>query len=76
MAMTLGGVHPGDIVLDDRKGRRLHAVVIARRDREVEVETIDRGVTSRWVTARDVVGAWRKSRASGARGVEAVRRAA
>jgi hypothetical protein len=74
--MTLGGVSPGDIVLADRKGRRFYAIVIARRDRELEVEPIDRRVTYRRVKAREVLGIWRKSRANRGRAIEAVRPAA
>jgi hypothetical protein len=64
--MTLGGVRAGDIVLADRKGRRFYAVVIEHRDRELEVEPIDRRVTYRRVKAREVLGIWRKSRQRGA----------
>jgi hypothetical protein len=60
--MTLGAVRAGDIVLADRKGRRFFAVVTDRRDRELQVEPIDRRVTYRVVTAREVIGIWRKSR--------------
>jgi hypothetical protein len=61
--MTLGGVNPGDIVLADRKGRRFYALVTDRRERELEVEPIDRRVTYRTIKAREVMGIWRKSRA-------------
>ena len=61
--MTLGGVNPGDIVLADRKGRRFYALVVERRERELEVEPIDRRITYRTVKAREVLGIWRKSRA-------------
>jgi hypothetical protein len=71
--MTLGAVKAGDIILADRKGRRFFAVVTARRDRELQVETIDRRVTYRVVTAREVIGIWRKSRAQNGRMLEAVR---
>lgn len=74
--MTLGGVGPGDIVLADRKGRRFYAIVIARCERELKVEPIDRRVTYHRVKAREVIGIWRKSRATGARNVEAIRPAA
>ena len=74
--MTLGGVGPGDIVLADRKGRRFYAIVIARCERELEVEPIDRRVTYRRVKAREVLGIWRKSRATSASNVEAIRPAA
>jgi len=52
----------------DRKGRRFYAIVIARC--ELEVEPIDRRVTYRRVKAREVLGIWRKSRATSARNVE------
>ena len=65
--MTLGGVNPGDIVLADRKGRRFYAVVVERRERELEVDPIDRRVTYRTVKAREVIGIWRKSRARNVR---------
>jgi hypothetical protein len=74
--MTLAGVNPGDIVLADRKGRRFYAVVIARRERELEVEPVDRRVTYRRIKAREVIGIWRKSRAKSSRLIEAVRPAA
>jgi len=74
--MTLGGVSPGDIVLADRKGRRFYAIVIARRDRELDVEPIDRRVTYRRVKAREVLGIWRKNRTKSGRLIEAVRPAA
>ena len=74
--MTLGGVCPDDIVLADVKGRRFYAIVLARHDRELDVEPIDRRVTYYRVKAREVIGVWRKSRASSARNVEPIRRAA
>ena len=73
--MTLGAVKAGDIVLADRKGRRFFAVVTARRQRELEVEPIDRRVTYDRVKAREVVGIWRKSRAQDGRVVGALRSA-
>jgi len=74
--MTLGGVCPDDIVLADVKGRRFYAIVLARHDRELEVEPIDRRVTYYRVKAREVIGIWRKSRARAAHNLEAIRRAA
>jgi hypothetical protein len=74
--MTLGGVSPGDIVLADRKGRRFYAIVTERRERELEVEPIDRRVTYRRVKAHEVIGIWRKRRAKSGRVIEAVRPAA
>ncbi|MFZ0380826.1 MAG: hypothetical protein WCD11_03840 [Solirubrobacteraceae bacterium] len=74
--MTLGGLGPRDIVLAGRKGRRFYAIVIARCERELEVEPIDCRVTYRRVKAREVIGLWRKSRAKCASNVEAIRPAA
>jgi hypothetical protein len=74
--VTLGGVNPEDIVLADVKGRRFYAIVIARSERELEVQPIDRRVTYHRVKAREVIGLWRRSRAAGARRVKAIRRAA
>jgi hypothetical protein len=71
--MTLGAVRAGDIIEVDRKGRRFFAIVVERRERELEVEPIDRRVTYRRVKAREVIGIWRKSRAQNGRVVEAVR---
>jgi hypothetical protein len=66
-------VKPGDIVLADRKGRRFYAIVTGRRERELEVEPIDRRVTYHHVKAREVIGIWRKSRAQTGRAVDALR---
>jgi len=74
--MTLGGVSRDDIVLADVKGRRFYAIVLARREPELEVEPIDRRVTYRRVKARKVLGVWRKSRATSARNLQAIRPAA
>ena len=73
--MTLNGVKSGDIVLCDRMGRVFYAIVIERRERELEVEPIDRRVTYHHVRAREVLGIWRKSRAQNGRVVEALRTA-
>ena len=74
--MTLGGVKPGDIVLAERRGWRFYAIVLARRERVVEVEPLDPRVTYHMVKAREVLGIWRRSRATSARNVEAIRPAA
>jgi hypothetical protein len=70
--MTVSGVKSGDIVLCDRMGRVFYAIVIARHERKLEVDPIDRRVTYRVVKAREVIGIWRKSRAQNGRAVEAV----
>ena len=74
--MTLGGVCPDDIVLADVKGGRFYAIVIARRERELQVEPIDGRVTYHRVKAREVIGIWQKSRARAGRNVETIKRAA
>ena len=61
--MTLGALKPGDIVLADRKGQRFYALVLAREASELEVSPIDPRVSYRRVTAREVIGIWRKTRA-------------
>jgi hypothetical protein len=71
--MTLGAVKPGDIVLADRKGRRFFAVVTERRERELQVEPIDRRVTYHAVKAREVIGIWHKTRARNAGADEILR---
>ena len=66
--------HP-QITVADRFGRRFYALVIERRERELEVEPIDSRVTYRRVKAREVLGIWRKSRAQNGRVVDALRMA-
>ena len=68
--MTLAGVRAGDIVLADRKGRRFYAIVLARHERELEVEPIDRRVTYHRIKAREVIGIWRKRRSPNGRVAE------
>ena len=74
--MTLGGLRSGDIVLCERRGWRFYAVVIARYEREVEVEPIDRRVTHHRVKAREVIAIWRKTRAQNGRLAEPTQEAA
>ncbi|MGZ4332100.1 MAG: hypothetical protein ACXVXL_29385 [Solirubrobacteraceae bacterium] len=69
-AMTLGALRSGDIVLCERRGWRFYAVVVARQERELEVEPIDRRVTYRRIKAREVTGIWRKSRTQNGRVAE------
>ena len=71
--MTLSGVKSGDIVLCDRMGRVLYAIVIERHERELEIDPIDRRVTYHRVKAREVLGIWRKSRAQNGRAADALR---
>jgi hypothetical protein len=64
---TSKGIGPGDIVEVDKKGRRFHAVVskLDQQDSgrfELEVRPLERGITFRTASVREVVGVWRKSR--------------
>jgi hypothetical protein len=64
---TSKGIAPGDIVLVDKRGRRFHAVVtgIDQQDSgrfELEVRPIERGITWRTATVREVAEVWRKAR--------------
>ncbi len=66
--MRLAPIQPGDIVEIDKKGRRLHGLVLAvERDGAVRFEPLCRGVSWRSATAREVVRHWtRASRRKGA----------
>jgi hypothetical protein len=64
---TSKGIAPGDIVLVDKKGRRFHAEVVALDQGEsgryeLEVRPIERGITWRTASVREVIGVWRKVR--------------
>jgi hypothetical protein len=67
--MTLSAVAAGDIVLADRKGRRFYAIVTERTATGLSVQPLDTRITYRTVTAREVIGLWRKRRAPNARAV-------
>ncbi len=59
------GIAPGDIVEMDKKGRRFHAVVVRIDQREsgrfdLEFDPLQRGITQRTGTIREVVTVWRK----------------
>jgi hypothetical protein len=58
-------------VLCERRDWGFYAVVVARHEREPEVEPLDRRVTYHRVKAREVIRLWRKSRAQNGRVVEA-----
>jgi len=62
-------IQPGDIVEVDKKGRRLHGLVLAvEPDGEVRFEPLCRGVSWRSARAREVVRHW--ARAARRRGAE------
>lgn len=63
--MTISTVRPGDVVLVDRKGRRFHAVVTGTPARgAVDIEPIDSRVSYYSARSREIVGHWRRSKAS------------
>jgi hypothetical protein len=60
------GIAPGDIVEMDKKGRRFHALVVRIDQREsgrfdLEFNPLQRGITHRTGTIREVVAVWRRS---------------
>jgi hypothetical protein len=60
-------IGPGDIVEIDKRGRRFHAIVQEIDQSEsgrfnLEVQPIERGITFRQATVREVVAVWRKAR--------------
>ena len=66
---TSKGIAPGDIVQVDKKGRRFHAVVesLDQADSgrfELDVRPIERGITWRTASVREITAVWRKSRRS------------
>lgn len=61
--MTLTSVKLGDIVEVDKKGRRFYAFVNDRTDTGLAIKPIDRRITYRECTAREVIDHWRHSRA-------------
>jgi hypothetical protein len=60
------GLAPGDIVEIDKRGRRFHALVEALEQPasggqfELELRPLQRGVSYRRATVREVVGVWRR----------------
>jgi hypothetical protein len=65
--VTSKRIGPGDIVEVDRKGRRFHAVVEGLEQQEsgrfeLDLRPLDRRVTYRTASVREVVGVWRRVR--------------
>lgn len=65
--VTSKGIAPGDIVEVDKKGRRFHAIVtvVEQGDSgrfELTVRPLERGITFRTATVREVVAVWRRAR--------------
>lgn len=60
--MRLEGIRSGDIVLVSKGGRRFHATVRQIRQGVVELEPIERGISYRHASARELVGLWQRDR--------------
>lgn len=65
--VTAKGIAPGDIVEVDKKGRRFHALVTSLEQGEsgrfeLELRPLDRRITWRAATVREVVAVWRRAR--------------
>jgi hypothetical protein len=58
--MRLEGIHTGDIVEVDHKGRRFHAVVTGAAPGGLAIAPTDRRVTYYTCRSREVVGHWAK----------------
>ncbi len=60
--MRVAPISPGDIVEVDKKGRRIHGLVLAvDRDGTVRFEPLQRGVSWRAATPREVVQHWTRA---------------
>lgn len=62
--MRTQGISPGDIVHSDVRGQRFFAVVTSREGGELQIEPLDNRYTYRRVTARQIVGHYRKAKGS------------
>lgn len=58
--MRLEGIHTGDIVEVDLRGRRFHAVVTGSAPGGLALQPLDRRVAYYSCRSRDVVGHWSK----------------
>jgi hypothetical protein len=60
--VRLASVQPRDIVLVSKGGRRFHAHVRGIRDGVVEFTPIERGISYRHASAREVLEVWHRRR--------------
>jgi hypothetical protein len=63
--VRLERIRSGDIVLVSKGGRRFHATVRQIRDGVVELEPIERGISYRHASARELLDVWRHHRPDG-----------
>ena len=60
--MRVAPIQPGDLVEIDKKGRKVHGLVLAvERDGEVRFEPLCRGVSWRSARPREVVRHWTRA---------------
>ena len=57
--MRLRGIDPGDLVLVNKRGRLFHARVRVVEEERLRLEPIERNVSYRECTAREVADHWR-----------------
>jgi hypothetical protein len=62
--MNTANIRVGDLVLCDVRGVRFHAYVKEHTDGGLAVRAIERGISFRQVTARQVIAHWRRSKQS------------
>jgi hypothetical protein len=60
LAMRLEGIHTGDIVEVDLRGRRFHALVTGASPGGLAIQPIDRRINYYSCRSREVVGHWAK----------------
>lgn len=60
--MRLERIRSGDIVLVSKGGRRFHATVRQISDGVVALEPIERGISYRHASARELLDVWRHQR--------------
>ncbi len=60
--MKLASIGPGDVVLVSKGGRRFYAKVVGVSKGVVRVEPIERGISYRHASARELVDHWRHAR--------------
>ena len=60
--MRVAPIQPGDIVEVDKKGRKIHGLVLAvERDGDVRFEPLQKGVSWRTARPREVVRHWTRA---------------
>jgi hypothetical protein len=59
--MKIAGIKTGDLVLLDVRGARFHGEVTGRDENGVTVLPLQRGITYRHVSPRQVITHWRKA---------------